>query len=230
VYYLAIEGGRNRVSGMTVQGVGGTNREQIEKIFYRAFTLMLPANANFYLARLATIQSARDLYGPGSAAERAITQAWDAAGVRTQAARITWVFSPDPVPVAPANQCTTLARPNFAFVAFAAEASGVPFTVSSSEVRFYDAAGQFSSAQAINFAQLFSACGPGSNRIPAIGLPCTSLCVTLGGAPGGFVDFSVTGVDDLGNRDTFTSPRLRLGTVNPASTAPINPAFTAVGK
>ena len=56
-----------------MQGVGSDNRDQIEKIFYRAFTLMLPASANFYLARLATVQSARDLYGANSAAARAVT-------------------------------------------------------------------------------------------------------------------------------------------------------------
>jgi thermolysin len=80
-FYLAIEGGTNRTSGQTVQGVGAANREQIEKVFYRAFTQMLPANATFSVARAATIQSARDLYGAGSSAERAVTQAWSAVGV-----------------------------------------------------------------------------------------------------------------------------------------------------
>jgi Zn-dependent metalloprotease len=42
---------------------------------------MLGPTANFATARAATIQSARDLYGPGSAAERAVTQAWTAVGV-----------------------------------------------------------------------------------------------------------------------------------------------------
>ncbi len=37
-FYLAIEGGTNRTSGLSVQGVGGANREQIERVFYRAFT------------------------------------------------------------------------------------------------------------------------------------------------------------------------------------------------
>jgi Zn-dependent metalloprotease len=64
-----------------VQGVGGANREQIEKVFYRAFTQLLPANATFGTARAATIQAARDLYGSNSAAERAVTQAWTAVGV-----------------------------------------------------------------------------------------------------------------------------------------------------
>jgi bacillolysin len=80
-FYLAIEGGTNRTSGLAVQGVGSTNRDQIEKVFYRGFTAMLPSNATFAIARTATIQSARDLYGAGSAAERAVTQAWTAVGV-----------------------------------------------------------------------------------------------------------------------------------------------------
>jgi thermolysin len=80
-FYLAIEGGTNRTSGSSVQGVGGANRQQIEKVFYRAFTELLPSNATFAVARAATIQSARDLYGAGSPAERAVTQAWTAVGV-----------------------------------------------------------------------------------------------------------------------------------------------------
>jgi thermolysin len=80
-YYLAIEGGTNRTSGLSVQGVGQSNRDQIEKVMYRAFTQLMPANATYSVARSATIQSARDLYGAGSAAERAVTQAWTAVGV-----------------------------------------------------------------------------------------------------------------------------------------------------
>jgi thermolysin len=80
-YYLSIEGGTNRTSGLSVQGVGVANREQIEKTFYRAFTQLMPSNATFSVARAATIQAARDLYGAGSAVERAVTQAWTAVGV-----------------------------------------------------------------------------------------------------------------------------------------------------
>ena len=80
-FYLAIEGGTNRTSGISVQGVGGANREQIEKTFYRAFTQLLPANATFSVARATTIQSAQDLYGVGSAPARAVAQAWTAVGV-----------------------------------------------------------------------------------------------------------------------------------------------------
>ena len=50
-------------------------------MFYRAFTQMLPSNATFALARAATLQAARDLFGANSNAERAVTQAWTAVGV-----------------------------------------------------------------------------------------------------------------------------------------------------
>jgi thermolysin len=80
-FYLAIEGGTNRTSGLTVQGVGGASRDQIEKVFYRAFTQLLPSNATFSMARAATIQASRDLFGGNSNAERAVTQAWTAVGV-----------------------------------------------------------------------------------------------------------------------------------------------------
>jgi bacillolysin len=79
-FYLAIEGGRHRL-GASVQGVGGTNREQIERAFYRGFTSFLPPSATFSQARAATIQAARELSGVGSPAETAITQAWTAVGV-----------------------------------------------------------------------------------------------------------------------------------------------------
>ena len=80
-FYLAIEGGTNRTSGLQVTGVGGANREQIEKVVYRAFTQLMPANATYSTARAATIQAATDLYGGSSAAVRAVTQAWAAMGV-----------------------------------------------------------------------------------------------------------------------------------------------------
>jgi bacillolysin len=79
-FYLAIEGGRHRL-GATVQGVGAANREQIERVFYRGFTSFLPPSASFSQARAATIQAARELYGQGSPAETAVTQAWNAVGV-----------------------------------------------------------------------------------------------------------------------------------------------------
>jgi thermolysin len=79
-FYLAIEGGQHRL-GATVQGVGGANREQIERAFYRGFTSFLPPSATFSQARGATIQAAGELYGSGSPAETALSQAWTAVGV-----------------------------------------------------------------------------------------------------------------------------------------------------
>ena len=80
-FYLMVVGGTHRLSGVTVTGIGFPNRERAERVFYRAFTTMLPASATFALARAATIQAARDLYGAGSPDEAAITQAWHAVGV-----------------------------------------------------------------------------------------------------------------------------------------------------
>jgi Zn-dependent metalloprotease len=81
-FYLAIQGGTNRTSGRSVQGVGFDNREQIEKVFYRAFVFLMPPNATFAVARQATLQAATDLYGGSSPAFRAVSQAWDAVGVQ----------------------------------------------------------------------------------------------------------------------------------------------------
>jgi thermolysin len=79
-FYLAVEGGTNRTSGIRVTGVGAANREQIEKIYYRAFT-QLPSTATFAVARTATLQSAQDLYGASSAAYAAVRDGWNAVGV-----------------------------------------------------------------------------------------------------------------------------------------------------
>ena len=80
-FFLAVVGGTNRVSGQTVTGVGLANIEQMEKVFYRAFTLLMPANATFSTARAATIQAARDLYAATPSVVNAVTQAWTAVGV-----------------------------------------------------------------------------------------------------------------------------------------------------
>jgi Zn-dependent metalloprotease len=80
-FYLAVAGGTNRVSGQAVTGVGIANMEQMEKVFYRAFTLLMPANSTFATARAATIQAARDLYGATHPSVTAVTQAWTAVGV-----------------------------------------------------------------------------------------------------------------------------------------------------
>jgi bacillolysin len=81
VFYLAIEGGTNRTSGIRVQGVGASNREQIEKVFYRAFAQLMPSNADFPMARAVTLRAAQDLYGLNSAPSNAVRDAWTAVGV-----------------------------------------------------------------------------------------------------------------------------------------------------
>jgi bacillolysin len=80
-FFLAIEGGTNRTSGLAVTGVGAANREQIERIFYRGFTSYLTPTANFAQARQATLRAASELFGESSAAFRAVQQAWTAVGV-----------------------------------------------------------------------------------------------------------------------------------------------------
>jgi bacillolysin len=80
-FYLAIEGGTNRTSGMRVQGVGGANREQIEKVYYRAFAQLMPSNATFSLARAITLQAAQDLYGVNTPPYNAVRDGWTAVGV-----------------------------------------------------------------------------------------------------------------------------------------------------
>lgn len=81
-FYLAIEGGTNKTSGVSVSGVGSHNRWQIEQAFYRAFTMLMPSNSTFSVARKTTLQSARDMFGAGHSVERAIGEAWSAVGVR----------------------------------------------------------------------------------------------------------------------------------------------------
>ena len=80
-FYLAIESGTNRTSGIRVQGVGASNREQIEKVFYRGFAQLMPSNANFSMARAITLRAAQDLYGLNSAPYNAVRDSWTAVGV-----------------------------------------------------------------------------------------------------------------------------------------------------
>ena len=80
-YYLAVEGGRNRTTGVTVQGVGGANRGDVERAFFRAMTDLMPSAPTIGQAALAVVQSASDLFGTGSATHQAIGQALLAVGL-----------------------------------------------------------------------------------------------------------------------------------------------------
>ena len=80
-FYLAVAGGQNRTSLITVPGVGMANLERIERIFYRAFTMLLAPNSRFSDARRATLQAATDLFGAGSNERAQVELAWTAVGV-----------------------------------------------------------------------------------------------------------------------------------------------------
>jgi Zn-dependent metalloprotease len=80
-FYLAVAGGTNRVSGITVPGIGLGNIERMERIFYRAFTLLMGPGSRFSDARRATSQAAADLYGSGSNERAQVELAWTAVGV-----------------------------------------------------------------------------------------------------------------------------------------------------
>jgi len=80
-FFLAIEGGRNATSGLTVQGVGAANRVQVERAFFRAMSVLMPNIPTMGVAAQATIQAATDLYGAGSPAATAIRQAMQAVGL-----------------------------------------------------------------------------------------------------------------------------------------------------
>ena len=80
-FYLAIEGGRNATSGITVAGVGAANRHQIERAFFRAMTVLMPSASTMSTAALAVAQAAVDLYGANSAAAVATRQAMQAVGL-----------------------------------------------------------------------------------------------------------------------------------------------------
>jgi thermolysin len=211
-FYLAIEGGTNRTSGLTVQGVGAGNREQIEKAFFRALTALLPSNATFALARAATIQAARDLYGAGSGAERAITQAWDAVGVQPRTSpTATLVVNP-----ATANSQTAAAcgaNPSWiVYSTVSGGASTVRITGWTSDD--YNAAGtqiDHSVYSPANYASSFSYCGPGSTTLAAQADACAAMCWYLNpGVPTGSTQLNFTAVDDAGRTLNFSTPRVTL--------------------
>ena len=80
-FYLAIEGGQNRTTGRTVRGVGGANRHDVERAFFRAMTALMPARTTFPMTAAVIRQSAVDLNGAGSVTYRAIDEALRAVGL-----------------------------------------------------------------------------------------------------------------------------------------------------
>ena len=80
-FYLMVEGGTNRTSGITVNGIGRAQMDRIESIFYRAFFFFLVPSSDFSAARQATIRAAQELYGAGSPEEQVVRDGWRAVGV-----------------------------------------------------------------------------------------------------------------------------------------------------
>lgn len=79
-FYLAIEGGTHRRTGLSVDGVGGASRAEIERIFFRAMAELMPQATSLPQAADAIRQAAADL-AAGGAAQRAIEQALRAVGL-----------------------------------------------------------------------------------------------------------------------------------------------------
>ena len=211
-FYLAIEGGTNRTSGLAVQGVGAANREQIEKAFFRALTSLMPSSSTFALTRLATIQAARDLYGGGSTVERAIAQAWDAVGVQPRTVPTATVLpNPSLTSASTAASCGT--SPSWILYAtVSAGSSNLRVTGFTSDD--FNQAGtniDHSVHSPATFASAFSACGPGSTTMLAQTDSCAAFCWRLNpGVATGSTQLSFTALDDAGRTLTFATPRVIL--------------------
>lgn len=81
-YYLAIQGGRNRTTGITVTGVGRPNRQDVERVYFRAMTELMPASVSFRVTAGVVRQSAIDLFGAGSGVYNSVDQALRAVGLQ----------------------------------------------------------------------------------------------------------------------------------------------------
>ena len=86
-YFLAVEGGVNRTSGVRVTGVGHENRLQIERTFFNAWLHLVPSFADHAMVGESLIRSATDLFGPAAAPVAAIRNALDAVGIPRAAGR-----------------------------------------------------------------------------------------------------------------------------------------------
>ncbi|WP_375417252.1 M4 family metallopeptidase [uncultured Hymenobacter sp.] len=79
-YRLSVGGAGTNDKG-TSFSVSGIGIDAAARIAYRTESVYLTASSNYAAARTYSIQSAKDLYGAGSAQEIAVTNAWSAVGV-----------------------------------------------------------------------------------------------------------------------------------------------------
>ncbi len=77
-FYLIAAGGTNRVSGITVPGIGADNAA---KIWYKALTTYMTEGTNFLGARTATLNAATALFGASSSQYNSVAMGWCAVGV-----------------------------------------------------------------------------------------------------------------------------------------------------
>lgn len=81
-FYLLVSGGSGTNDLGNAYSLSGIGMQNASKIVYRAITLIITnQEATFAVARTATIQAAKDLFGAGSCQEIAVTAAWHAVGV-----------------------------------------------------------------------------------------------------------------------------------------------------
>lgn len=77
-FYLIAAGGTNRVSGVTVTGIGTSDAA---RIWYRALTSYMTSSTNYAGARTATLNAASAIFGASSAQYNAVATGWCAVGV-----------------------------------------------------------------------------------------------------------------------------------------------------
>jgi Zn-dependent metalloprotease len=80
-FYLLSEGGSGVNDNGDVYSVTGIGIEEAAQIAYRNLTVYLMPTSAYYDAREASINSAFDLFGPGSNQVKAVTNAWYSVGV-----------------------------------------------------------------------------------------------------------------------------------------------------
>jgi thermolysin len=77
-FYLIAAGGTNRVSGITVPGIGPDNAA---RIWYRALTSYMTSSTDFAGARQATLNAATAIFGASSSQYNSVATGWCAVGV-----------------------------------------------------------------------------------------------------------------------------------------------------
>lgn len=100
MFYFLCEGASSASSDLTYSpylpgGMSGIGNDKAARIWYKTLTEYLAPDANYEAARTAAIQAADDLYGPGSAEEFAVMNAFAAVNVGAapgQAPRIRVTF------------------------------------------------------------------------------------------------------------------------------------------